>query len=166
MEGECQFRASYDLLSFDFSAFSQISNTEAYIWSQAIRCAQVLSNEIKLGHGFHLRNLDKPTSANGLCGGDSTSPVLINTGLQIGVQPALISIKPFQRLLMSITRAARSVDIGAKTKPLKRLNSMSHGEPPARRAMLIGAQLTARSKVATTMFAIFPLKPGLIFHRA
>jgi len=33
MEGEYQFRASYDLLSFDFSAFSQISNNEAYIWS-------------------------------------------------------------------------------------------------------------------------------------
>jgi hypothetical protein len=32
MEGERQFRASYDLLSFDFSAFSQISNNEAYIW--------------------------------------------------------------------------------------------------------------------------------------
>jgi len=58
MEGERQFRASYDLLSFDFSAFSQISNNEAYIWSQAIRCSRVLSNEIKLDHGFHLRNLD------------------------------------------------------------------------------------------------------------
>jgi hypothetical protein len=143
MEGECQFRASYDLLSFDFSAFSQISNNEAYIWSQAIRCGRVLSNEIKLDHGFHLRNFDKPTSANGLCGGGSTSPVLINTGLQAGVQPALISIKP-----------------------LKQLNSMSHGEPPARRAMLIRAQLTARSKGGTTMLAICPAKPGLIFHRA
>ena len=87
MEGECQFRASYDLLSFDFSAFSQISNNEAYIWSQAIRCGRVLSNEIKLGYGFHLRNLDKRTSANGLCGGGGTRPVLINTGLQLVYNP-------------------------------------------------------------------------------
>jgi len=149
-------------------AFSQISNNEAYIWSQAIRCGRVLSNEIKLGHGFQSPQLwwDKPTSANGLCDGDSTSPVLINTGLQAGVQPALISIKPFQRLLMPITRATRSVDIDVKTKPLKRLNSMSRGEPPARRAVLIGAQLTARSKGGTKMLAIFPVKPGLIFDRA
>jgi hypothetical protein len=126
------------------SALSPDSQTTRLISGpQAIRCGRVLSNEIKLDHGFHLRNFDKPTSANGLCGGGSTSPVLINTGLQAGVQPALISIKPFQRL-----------------------NSISHGEPPARRAILIGAKLTARSKGATTMFAIFPLKPGLIFHRA
>jgi hypothetical protein len=58
MEGECQFRANYDLLSLDFSAFSKISNNQAYICSQAIRCRRVLSNEIKLDHGFHLRNLD------------------------------------------------------------------------------------------------------------
>jgi len=32
MEGERQFRASYDLLSFDFSAFSQTLNNERYIW--------------------------------------------------------------------------------------------------------------------------------------
>jgi hypothetical protein len=32
MEGERQFRASYDLLSFDFSASSQASNNEADIW--------------------------------------------------------------------------------------------------------------------------------------
>ena len=126
------------------SALSPKSQTTRLISGpQAIRCGRVLSNEIKLGHGFHLRNLDKRTSANGLCGGGGTSPVLISTGLHVGIQPALISIEP-----------------------LKRLNSISRGEPPARRAMLIGAQLTARSKGATTMFAIFPLKPGLIFHRA
>src|SRR5436190_3249291 len=41
MEGECQFRASYDLLSFDFSASSQTSNNEAYIWpaSDSMRSA-------------------------------------------------------------------------------------------------------------------------------
>ena len=135
--------------------------------SEQIRCGRVLSNEIRLRHDLHLRNFDWiSTRANGPCGGDRTSPVLINTGLQAGVQPALISLKPFQRLLMPITRAPRSVDMCMKTKPLKRFNSISHGEPPARRTMLIGAQLTARSKGATTMFAIFPMKPGLIFHRA
>ena len=112
---------------------------------KAIRCGRVLSNEIKLDHGFHLRNLDgiSPTSADGLCGGGSTNPVLINTGLQAGVHPALISIKPFQRLY-----------------------SMSHGAPPDRRAMLIGAQLTGSVEGRDNGVRDFPLKPGLIFHRA
>src|SRR5207244_12073679 len=58
MEGERRFRASYLLLSFDFSASSQASNNELTFGPQAIRLARVLSNEIKLGYGFHLRNLD------------------------------------------------------------------------------------------------------------
>jgi len=147
-------------------AFSQISNNEAYIWSQAIRCGRILSNEIKLDHGFHLRNLDGISRQAQMACVTATAPALFSLTLQAGVQPALISIKPFQRLLMPITRATRSVDIGVKTKPLKGLNFISRGEPPARHAMLIGAQLTAQSKGGTKMLAIFPVKPGLIFDRA
>jgi hypothetical protein len=40
MEAERRFPADYDL-SLDFSAFSQISNNEAYIWSQAIPCGRI-----------------------------------------------------------------------------------------------------------------------------
>jgi hypothetical protein len=41
MEGERPFRADYDLLSLDSSAFFQISNNEAYIRSQAIGCGRI-----------------------------------------------------------------------------------------------------------------------------
>jgi hypothetical protein len=58
MEGGRRFRPDYDLLSLDFSAFSQISNNEAYIWPESDSMRRVLSNEIKLDHSFHLRNLD------------------------------------------------------------------------------------------------------------
>jgi len=78
MEGERHFRASYNLLSFDFSAFSQISNNEAYIWSQAIRCSRVLSNEIKLDHGFHPRNLDGISRQARMAGMAATAPALFS----------------------------------------------------------------------------------------
>jgi hypothetical protein len=43
-------------------------------------------NDSKLSYSFHLCNLRK------------ACPLLINTGLQAGVRPALIAIKPFQQL--------------------------------------------------------------------
>ena len=76
MEGERRFRA--DLLSLDFSAFSQISNNEAYIWSQAIRCGRVLSNEIKLGHGFHPRNFDGISRQAPMACVTATAPALFS----------------------------------------------------------------------------------------
>jgi hypothetical protein len=78
MEGECQFRASYDLLSFDFSASSQTSNNEAYIWPQAIRCGRVLSNEIKLDHGFHPRNRDGISRQAQMACVTATAPALLS----------------------------------------------------------------------------------------
>ena len=84
MEGERRFRADYDLLSLDFSAFAQISNNEAYLCSQAIRCGRVLSNEIKLDHGFHLRNLDGISRQVRVVCLAAAAPALFsfNTGLQ------------------------------------------------------------------------------------
>jgi len=114
----------------------KLQTTRLISGPQAIRCGWVLSNEIKLDHSFHLRNLDGISRQARMACVATTAPALfsLTPAYQAGVQPALISTKPFQRL-----------------------NSMSRGEPPARRAMLIGAQLIARSKGATTMLAIFPL---------
>ena len=165
MEGERRFRADYDLLSLDFSFLPNLKQRGLYlVASDSMRSG--LSNEIKLDHGFHPRNLDGISRQAQMACVTATAPALFSLTLQAGVQPALISIKPFQRLLMPITRATRSVDIGVKTKPLKGLNFISRGEPSARHAMLIGAQLTAQSKGGTKMLAIFPVKPGLIFDRA
>src|SRR4029077_12262429 len=108
MEGGRWFRASYDLLSFDFSASSQTPN-------------RLISSRRFDATGFHLtRSSSSPTSLS------ATWP----------------EIEPAARQAYLLTPA------------------------PARRAVSIGAQLTARSKGATTMLAICSAKPGLIFHRA
>jgi hypothetical protein len=87
MEGGRRFRADYDLLSLDFSAFSQISNNEAYIWPESDSMRRVLSNEIKLDHSFHLRNLDGISrQARMACvAATAPAPFPFNTGLQAGV---------------------------------------------------------------------------------
>jgi len=58
MEDERQFRADYDLLSLDFRAPSQTSNHEGLYLAGKRFDALGFSNEIKLDHSFHLRNLD------------------------------------------------------------------------------------------------------------
>jgi len=91
---------------------------------QAIRCGRISSNEIKLGHGFDLRNF--------------------------GRQP----------------RAERSMGMGMKAQRLKWLFALPRQNDRPDCRYQSEPQLMARSNGATTMLAICPVKPGLIFQSA